>query len=87
MTKQDLNKIKFGFVSYTAYLHLGIWESVDYEPRITVCTRTHVKDDSIFSKSISHYIFNGKTYKTKKKLLEAITAFEEERKSKFEKHG
>ena len=87
MTESDLAKIKFRMVS-----HLNIrtqrtcaYESIDHEPKIAVCMLTPVKEDGTFGRSITHYIFNGRTYKTKKIFLEAATAFEEERKRKFEK--
>lgn len=87
MTESDLAKIMFRLVSHvnTKKQHASIRESVGYEPRITLYTRTHVKDNGKFGRTITHYIFNCKTYKTKKKFLEATTAFEEERKSKLEK--
>lgn len=87
MTDQDLAKIKFRMVSHLnmGTQHACAYVSVDYEPRIEMCVHTIVRDDGTFGRAFAHYRFNGKVYKTKKKFLEAITAFEEERKSKFEK--
>ena len=67
------------------YEHMLSYESVDHIPTIGICIRTPVRKDGTFGREYRDYLFNGKTYKTKKEFLEAATAFEEERKSKFEK--
>lgn len=87
MTEQDFAKIKFRIVSHVSMKqqHSCICESINHEPRIALYVRTRINDDGNFGRTITHYIFNGKTYKSKKKFLEAITAFEEGMKSKFEK--
>lgn len=81
MTVQDFAKIKFRMVSHLnmGQQHGTAYESVDYEPKIAMCVHTPVKD-GIFGRAYVHYDFNGQIYKTKKKFLEAITAFEEEHK-------
>ena len=87
MTESDLTKIKFRFVMSMSgeYEHYTTYESVDHIPAIGICIHTTVRKDGTFGREYRHYRFNGKTYKTKKKFLEAMTGFEEERKSKFEK--
>ena len=87
MTEQDLAKIKFRFVMSMSlsYAHMLSYESVDHIPTIGICIHTQVRKDGTFGREYRHYCFNGKTYNTKKKFLEAMTEFEEERKSKFEK--
>lgn len=87
MTESDLAKIKFRMVSHLnmGEQHASSYESVDHEPTIGMCVHTPVKEDGTFGRAFAHYRFNGKVYKTKNKFLEAMTAFEEERKSKFEK--
>ena len=87
MTESDLAKIKFRFVMSMSgkYEHMLSYESVDHIPAIGICIHTPVRKDGTFGRESRHYRFNGKTYKTKKKFLEAMTEFEEERKSKFEK--
>lgn len=87
MTDSELAKIKFRFVSSMSgeYEHYTTYESVGYIPTIGICVHTPVNKDGTFGRQQTHYRFNGKTYKTKNKFLEAMTAFEEERKSKFEK--
>lgn len=87
MTDTDLNKIKFKFVMSLSgeYEHYTTYESVDHIPPIGICVHTLVRNDGSFGREYRHYRFNGKVYKNKKKFLEAITAFEEERKSKFKK--
>lgn len=89
MTESDLAKIKFRFVMSMSgeYEHMVSYESVDHIPTIAICIHTPVRKDGTFGRESRNYLFNGKVYKTKKKFLESITAFEEERKSKFEKHG
>ena len=79
--------IKFRMVSHLnmGTHHVCAYESIDHEPKIGMCVHTHIKEDGTFGREYRHYRFNGKTYKTKKKFLEAMTKFEEERKSKFEK--
>lgn len=87
MTESDLAKIKFKFVMSLSgeYEHYTTYESVDHIPPIGICNHTTVRKDGSFGRGYRHYRFLGKVYKTKKKFLEAITAFEEERKSKFKK--
>ena len=86
MTESDLAKIKFRFVMSMSrsYEHMWSYESVGQIPTIGICIHTPVRKDGTFGREYRHYQFNGKTYKTKKNLLEAMTEFEEERKSKFE---
>lgn len=67
------------------YEHYTTYESVGHIPPIGICNHTTVRKDGSFGRGYRHYRFNGKVYKTKKKFLEAATAFEDERKSKFEK--
>lgn len=87
MTESDLAKIKFRFVMSMSgeYEHMVSYESVGHIPTIAICIHTPVRKDGTFGREYRHYRFNGKVYKTKKKFLEAITAFEDERKSKFKK--
>lgn len=87
MTEQDLAKIKFRFVMSLSgkYEHMLSYESVDHIPAIGICIHTPVRKDGNFGREYRRYQFNGKTYTTKKKFLEAMTEFEEERKSKFKK--
>lgn len=87
MTESDLDKIKFRFVSSLSgeYEHCVTYESVDHIPAIGMCIHTPVRKDGSFGRGYTHYQFNGKVYKTKNKFLEAMTAFEEECKSKFKK--
>lgn len=87
MTESDLTKIKFRFVMSMSgeYEHMVSYESVGHIPTIGICIHTPVRKDGTFGREYRHYRFNGKVYKSKKKFLEATTAFEEERKSKFKK--
>lgn len=85
MTDSDLAKIKFKFVMSLSgeYEHYTTYESVDYIPPIGICVHTPVRKNGSFGREYRHYRFNRKVYKTKKKFLEAMTAFEDECKSKF----
>ena len=79
MTESDLAKIKFRMVSHFNFgtEHACSYESTEYRPKITICVHTPVKEDYSFGRAITHYQFNGKVYKSKKKVLEAVTIFEQ----------
>lgn len=87
MTESDLAKMKFKFVMSLSgeYEHYTTYESIDHIPAIGMYIHTPVRKDGSFGRGYTHYYFNGKTYKTKNKFLEAATAFVEELKSKFKK--
>ena len=88
MTESDLAKIKFRFVMSMSgeYEYYTTYESIGHIPTIAICIHTPVRKDGSFGHERRAYRFRGgSVYKSKKKFLEAITAFEEERKSKFEK--
>lgn len=87
MTESDLAKIKFRFVMSMSgkYEHMLSYESVGHIPTIGMYVHTPVRKDGSFGRGYTHYRFNSNTYKSKKKFLEAMTEFEEERKSKFKK--
>lgn len=79
MTESDFSKIRFRKVSHLnmGTQHACTYESVDHEPTIWICVHTRVKEDGTFGRAFAHYRFNDKVYKTKKKFLEAMTAYEE----------
>lgn len=87
MTESDLAKIKFRMVLHLnmGTQHACSYVSVDHEPKIEMCVHTPIKEDGTFGRAFTHYLLNGTFYKTKKKFLEAMTEFEEERKDKFKK--
>lgn len=87
MTESDLAKIKFRVVMHLnmGHEHVCTYESIDHNPTIIIRNRAKLRKSGVFGKSSVRYMFNGKTYQSKKKFLEAATAFEEERKSKFKK--
>lgn len=84
MTDQDLAEIKFRKMSHLnlGTQHACTYESVDYEPRISVCVHTPVREDGMYGRAFVHYYLNGVVYKSKKKFLEAMTELENESKSK-----
>ena len=88
MTESDFAKIKFKFVMSMSgeYEHMVSYVSVGHIPTIGICIHTPVRKDGSFGRERRAYRFRGgSVYKSKKKFLEAITAFEEERKDKFKK--
>lgn len=87
MTESDLAKIEFCMAAHInmANEHTCIYESVDYWPKIIICYTAQLRKSGVYGKSRIRYTFNGRTYQNKKNFLDALTAFEEEWKSKFEK--
>lgn len=87
MTESDFAKLKFRCVAHLnmEHEHTMTYESVDYMPTIGMCIHTPAKKDGTWGEPYTHYAFNGNVYESKESFLEAATAFEEERKSKFEK--
>lgn len=79
MTDQDLAKIKFKCVSHVnmGHEHVCTYESIDHNPTIIIRNRTKLRKSGVFGKPSVRYMFNGKTYQSKKKFLEAMTAWEE----------
>lgn len=87
MTESDFAKLKFRRVAHLnmEHEHAMTYESVDYVPPIGMCIHTPALKDGTRGEPYTHYSFNGKVYESNEEFLEAVTAFEEERKSKFEK--
>lgn len=87
MIESDLAKIKFMCCSHlsTVHEHICTYRSVDIIPGIIVSIHTKVCKDGSSEREHRRYAYMGKIYDSKESFLKAATAFEEERKSKFEK--
>ena len=74
MTEQELSQIPFRMVSHLAMEreHICVYESQTPLYKISMCKHTKIKKNGDFGKSYVHYAFNGKVYKTKQELLNAI---------------
>ena len=74
MTEQELSQIPFRMVSHLAMEteHCIVYESKNPLYKISMCKHTKIKKNGDFGKSYVHYAFNGKVYKTKQELLNAI---------------
>lgn len=74
MTEQELSQIPFRMVSHLAMEteHICVYESQNPLYNIRICKHTTRRKNGDFGKSYVHYDFNGKVYKTKQELLDAI---------------
>ena len=74
MTEQELSQIPFRMVSHLAMEteHCIVYESKNPLYKIRMCKHTKIKKNGEFGKSYTHYVLNGKVYKTKQELLDAI---------------
>lgn len=87
MTESDFAKIKFRMVLHlnAQSAHICTYASVGHDPAILICVRTLVKEDGSYGRVCRRYrVRGGGVYKTKKKFLDAMTAYEEECKLKLE---
>ena len=74
MTEQELEQIPFRMISHLAMEneHCIVYESTNPLYNIRMCKHTRRRKNGDFGKSYVHYAFNGKVYKTKQELLDAI---------------
>ena len=74
MTEQELEQIPFRMISHLAMEkeHCIVYESKNPLYNIRMCKHTRIRKNGYFGKSYVHYAFNGKVYKTKQELLDAI---------------
>ena len=52
--------------------HICVYESQTPLYKISMCKHTKIKKNGEFGKSCTHYVLNGKEYKTRQELLDAI---------------
>lgn len=78
MTTELLNAIAFRFVSHASYSdeYISVYESTNFAPTITVKVFTKRKNAFETTKSRRVYYFMGKTYRSKKSLLNAINEYQ-----------
>lgn len=78
MTAEQLNAIAFRFVSHASYTdeYIAVYESTNFAPTITVKVFTKRKGLCEVGKSRIVYYFNGKSYRSKKSLLNAINEYQ-----------
>ena len=74
MTEQELSQIPFRMVSHLAMEteHCIVYESKNPLYKIRIYKNTEKKKNGEFGKSYTHYVLNGKEYKTRQELLDAI---------------
>lgn len=74
MTEQELSQIPFRMVSHLAMEreHICVYKSQTPFYKILIYKNTIRKKNGEFGKSYTHYVLNGKDYKTKQELLNAI---------------
>ena len=72
MTEEQLNQLKFRFVSHLAMEHEHASSYVNDEYHIGMCVHVTRKPNGEFGRSYRHFRYDGKVYKSKNKLLEAI---------------
>ena len=74
MTEQELEQIPFRMISHLAMEseHCIVYESKNPFYKIRMCKHTTRRKNGDFGKSYVHYAFNGKVYKSKQELLDAI---------------
>lgn len=78
MTAEQLNAIAFRFVSHANYTdeYIAVYESTNFAPTITVKVFTKRIWLCEIGKSRIVYYFNGKAYRSKKSLLNAINEYQ-----------
>ena len=74
MTEKELSQIPFRMVSHLAMgtEHICVYKSQNPLYNILIYKNTKRKKNGDFGKSYTHYVLNGKEYKTKQELLDAI---------------
>lgn len=74
MTEQELSQIPFRMVSHLAMEteHICVYKSQNPFYKILIYKNTERKKNGEFGKSCTHYVLNGKEYKTRQELLDAI---------------
>lgn len=73
MTIEELEKVKFHFVSHLSMVDMHITTYVSDDGRIGFSDHVRYKNDQPTGRSYRDYMIDGKVYKSKKKFLEALT--------------
>ena len=77
MTIEEFKKIPFHFTSHLSMAdeHCTTYESDN--GRIKYCQCVPFKNGEPYGKGYTHYMIDGKVYKTQKKFLEALKDFKQ----------
>ena len=72
MTREELNKLPFHMVYHASLSdkHVAIYLNIKY--KIFMYKITKKKDDYTFGRTLTHYEYQGKVYKSLPKFLEVI---------------
>lgn len=72
MTKEELNKIPFRFVSHMSMEHEHSATYVNDEYGFAMCSHTKKNKYGDFGRTYRHFMYQGVVYKSLPKFLEAI---------------
>lgn len=72
MTLEELNKVPFSFVSHMSGEHKHTSTYINKEYGFAMCTHTKCIEGIACGRTITHYLYNNKVYKSLRKFLEAI---------------
>lgn len=73
MTKEELSKVPFRFMSSLSMNHEHCTTYSNLEYGFYMCKHAKVKGDGLsFGRTYTHYMYNDKVYKSLPKFLEAI---------------
>jgi len=77
MTHKELQQLPWRMQTHLAmeHEHAATYESKIGLKPIHKCVHTIKKDDYTFGRSYTHYLFDGKVYKSHTKVLEAINEY------------
>lgn len=77
MTEEELGKIPFRCVCCTSWEHEHTITYSALDGRLGFCMHTPKKEDGSFARrGYTHYLIDGKVYKSRKKFLEALKDFD-----------
>ena len=76
MTAEELADIPFHMVSHLSMEgeHCSVYE--DDSKRLSLCYHVPYRDGEPCGRTYTHYMIDGKVYKTKEKFIEALKEFE-----------
>lgn len=72
MTLEELNKVPFSFVSHMSGEHEHCSTYTNKEYGFAMCTHTKCLEGISYGRTITHYLYKDKVYKSLRKFLEAI---------------
>ena len=72
MTEEELSNIPLYSVIHLSTEHEHCTTYASEDNKIRMCVHVPYKDGVPYGRSYTHYMLNGKVYKSKKKFLEAL---------------